>query len=480
MRALALAALFSVAIATACSSPGSDEGSSGAALESAAGPLAISEIAIMQTLKVSLVRNGAAVARTLPVVAGRDALLRVYADPAGASPQAVTATLQLTGPDGVAFPALTDVKTLSAASTDATGNSTFNFFVPGSSLPVGVKYSVTLALAGQQPFARFPAAGQTAAMGLNAPEQLKVVLVPVKYMADGSGRLPDTSPEQIERYRRTLYAMYPVANIDLTVRAPVSFSTAITASGGGFGTLLRSMVQLRAQDGASLDTYYYGAFMPKATYSEYCASGCTTGLSGVLTNPSNTQRASVGVGFTGDSAARTMAHEIGHAHGRRHSPCGGAAGADPSFPNPGGGIGTWGYDNIRHVLLDPARAKDVMSYCEPRWPSDYTYAALFSRITRVNEAAGVDDNRPKRAFRIFDLAADGTLSRGERIELPDAQEGEEERAVTYEDSTGNVIARSTAHITRYDHLDGGYLLVPEESDYCARISVDGYGYAPWN
>ena len=99
MRSSAFTALLSMAL-VACSSAQDDGGDfDEAALAAAQGPLQISSIALLQTLKVPVVENGAPAPRTVPAVAGRDALVRVYVQPtAGVGPQAVTATLQLTAP----------------------------------------------------------------------------------------------------------------------------------------------------------------------------------------------------------------------------------------------------------------------------------------------------------------------------------------------------------------------------------------------
>ena len=49
---------------------------------------------------------------------------------------------------------------------------------------------------------------------------LKVVIVPVKYNADGSGRTPDVSAAQLARYKQMFMARYPAAEVDVTARAP--------------------------------------------------------------------------------------------------------------------------------------------------------------------------------------------------------------------------------------------------------------------
>ncbi len=451
--------------------------------------LTITEVAIFQAVKISLVKQGTRVAqRNAPIVAGREALVRAYVTPvAGAATKPVTAVLTLTALDGTVFPVVSDTKTLSAASTDASSASTFNFQVPKTSLPVGVKISIALTEAsapvvanGVKNDARWPADGTSDVLGAaNSGPQLKIVLVPVQYMADTSGRLPDTTPAQVERYRQMMYAMYPVANVDISVHAPLQWTKAISANGTGFGTVLQGVINLRETDGVGDYVYYWGSFTPSSTFSSYCQGGCVTGLSGVLDDPrDSTARASVGVGFSGDSSASTMAHELGHAHGRSHSPCGGASNTDPQFPYPGGIIGSWGYDLRTKALVSPSTGKDLMGYCTPEWISDYTYSALFDRVRYVNNAKAVStavstqtrDFVAPKSYRFVQVAADGSLSWGEPVVLR-AQPYAEPHEVTFEAQSGAPVSTATAHYYKYDHLPGGFLIVPEGPSQFARMSV---------
>ena len=68
---------------------------------------------------------------------------------------------------------------------------------------------------------------------------------------------------------------------------------------------------------------------------------------------------------------------------------GGATGPDPSFPHPGGSIGVWGYDfRDGGSLVLPSRL-DVMSYCAPRWISDYHFTnALSFRLSEAEPDPG--------------------------------------------------------------------------------------------
>ena len=73
-------------------------------------------------------------------------------------------------------------------------------------------------------------------------------------------------------------------------------------------------------------------------------------------------------------SATTIAHELGHNMSLYHAPCGGAGGPDSSYPYPDGSIGTWGYDfRDGGRLVHPRVGRDLMTYCSPRWISDYSF-----------------------------------------------------------------------------------------------------------
>ncbi|MEZ4586855.1 MAG: CARDB domain-containing protein [Gemmatimonadales bacterium] len=58
---------------------------------------------------------------------------------------------------------------------------------------------------------------------------------------------------------------------------------------------------------------------------------------------------------------------------RHHGPlraCGGVASPDPSYPYAGAKIGVWGLDLSTLALKSPATYVDLMSYCSPEWVSD--------------------------------------------------------------------------------------------------------------
>ena len=448
--------------------------------------LVVSEVAVFQSVKVSVAKSGAKNAtRVAPVVAKRDALVRVYVTlGAGYTPKAITAELKLSS-GGTAFPILTDTKTLSATSTEADLATTFDFSVPGASLPSGVTYSVALTdptLPGARDAApsdaRYPKDGSLEALDAKSSgDQLKVKLVPFQYNADGSGRLPDTSAAQLENYRKAIYGRYPAAAVDITVRAPHAFSGAIDSSGNGFGAALQELVALRQQDNVADDVYYMGVFAPAADFNTFCGNGCVVGLSGIGNDPSDAAvRASVGEGFTGYEAGLTAAHEIGHAHGRYHAPCGGAAGPDPNFPYAGGGDGAWGYSLNTKGLLDPAQYKDMMGYCTPGWISDYNYNKLFVRMASVNHAPRVVGGWTEpRAYRFLSVKPDGSVAWGQSTLMRQEPRGRE-HAVTYYAANGAPLATVTGHFYEYGDLAGGFMLVPEAPPAMVRTTIASFPF----
>ena len=324
--------------------------------------ITLTGVELFQSVEIPLMQGGtASPPGAAPVVAARDAMVRVYAAPTGGA-VTVTAEIEL-GSVGGPTTTLRATQTIDAPSTTADPTSTFNLLVPAASVTPDAQYRVRLvapdgtpAATGVMHDARYPRDGSTAPLGAQDDMGgVELVLVPVRYNYDGSGRLPDTSAAQLDLFRSLLLAVYPLSQVTITVRDPIDWSDGPQLFTGNFdfGQLNRYLQDLKTTDGAPSASYYYALVQPGPTFSAYCGGSCTTGQSFVVGNPADgDQRVGGGMGYSGERWAWTLAHELGHMHGRSHAPCN-VGSSDPSYPYGGGAIGVWGYDPRADAYFDP-------------------------------------------------------------------------------------------------------------------------------
>ena len=299
----------------------------------------------------------------VPLVAGEDALLRVFV----MTGSGVTASMPPVRArfyqgerevhsvwiDGSSQPV---PQTMAEGDLDATANTV----VPGSTLVPGTEMVLdvdpdgtldpSLGIGG-----RLPEEGRMA-LNIRSMPDFDVTAVPFLWAAD-----PDSSGFKAtigltadhEAFYETREWL-PVAEMNATVREPVLVDYDPKEN---MHLVLRDVALLLVADGAS--GYYMGVPPWKAE--------------GVLGIAHFDSRASVSR-FEGN----TIAHEFGHNFWLRHAPCGGPAGADGEYPHSGGRIGAWGYDFRDGTLVDPDVFTDLMTYCRTNdWISDYSFTKAF-------------------------------------------------------------------------------------------------------
>lgn len=463
----------------------------------------VKDVAVFQGVKVPVVEKGAVYDGkvTAPVVADRPGIVRVYVDTDSSfKKQKVTAELRLVGPDGTAFPTIRETKSIDGESAEEDPDTTFNLEFPATSFPEGVSFQVWLtsttgvhAEDADVNDARYPQDGTLwQDLGAEPAGKLKIVLVPMIYEADGSNRAPTTDEKQLDIYKKTLMARYPTSEVELTLHKPVKYDQEISGrNGASWSAVLSTIRELRYADRVDEDVYYYGSFMPTKSFSTYCVGGCIAGLSTVAEDyKQDTLRASVGVGYPGQDAADTLAHEVGHAHGREHAPCGNPDGVDPKFPYEDAELGSWGYDIFTKDFFSPKESHDMMAYCPNEWVSDYTYNALFKRIRNINKwmatkSKGDEDARvvggssvstPKEledGYSVASLDGDGN-AKWERDTFRPVTGGIT-KAATVIGHAGETLRKTTAHFFPYDHIPGGLLFVPRRANESFKhISLEGY------
>lgn len=464
-------------VAAACGSSSRGGGKSDLRLPA---DLRITEVAVYQGVKVTVAKEGAAVERgTVPLVANRAALVRVFVAPeAGFVPRELVCELR------VGTRTFTDTRVIDGATTESGLDSSFHFAVPADALTADAAFTATLRdpLVAPQPMdtmsqARFPSDGMPSPLGLVVTDAVRVVLVPVRYTGDGSGRLPDTSDTQLALYRQWMNDVYPASSIELTLHDPIDYATGFTVN--SFDDLNEDLVQLRRADGAPQDVYYYALVAPARSFASYCGNGCVTGLSFLVTDVQDAQiRVGTGIGFTGSDSAETMVHEVGHAHGRQHAPCD-VTDADPRYPHRNGVTSVWGWSAGREVLVPPTAA-DFMGYCENVWVSDYTFTALYTRISalatlvgRTGQSAPLEASGAPTRYRFVRVAADGTLRWGREVTLRGAPG--EARPFAWVDGAGATVGEGSARFVAHGHGGGGSMLVPVEAapPRARGLSIDG-------
>lgn len=443
-----------------------------AAMVGAAG-VSITEVAIYQGLKRDLMLSGAPAEGGVPLIAGRDGVVRVfYTTDEGYAGGEVVGRLEIDGADPIEVSG-----TLRPASTDGDVSSTLNFTVPGSLVGETFGYRVSIleeSTAADNAAARWPAEGAQDVAIEGAKNTLRVVFAPVRYDFDGSGRLPDLSEATLESYRARLQQLFPVSGVEVSVREPMAWDQEISPNGDGWNEIIARLIDLRAEDGAPDDAYYYGLFNPTETLAQFCSQGCLLGATLLNDGPPEegevALRLALGLGFP-DYAADTIPHELGHAHGRKHADCG--SGIDPlsidhDYPYEEGLIGEWGLDPATLQLYPPTVTTDIMSYCPVQWVSDYTYRGLFERGAQVNLPRWLEASARKR---VAVVSIDGKRASwsGTRSVSSDLRGRRAPATLVKSHATRESV---DAVFYPFDHLPGGIALLPVGDANVDAIELD--------
>jgi hypothetical protein len=308
---------------------------------------------------------------SVPLVAGRDAYLRVFglANQTNSAQPPIRVRLYNGAVQVQTYTIAAPSAGVPTAVTEGTLASSWNVLVPGALVQPGLRVLADVDPAGtigetDEANNRFPVSGTPVGIDVRALPTFQIRFVPI--LQQVNGLQGDVSDVNKESFLTDLKVKLPVGAYAADVRAPYTTTAAALESGnanGAWSTILSEVLALRSADASS--SYYYGVV--RTSYS-----------SGVA-----------GMGYVGGSArtaigwdllpggSSIMAHEVGHNMGRQHAPCGGAGSPDPSFPYSGGQIGGWGL-NLTSLLLKAPTTADVMGYCHPDWISDYNWSAMVS------------------------------------------------------------------------------------------------------
>ncbi|MBI4544536.1 MAG: Ig-like domain-containing protein [Gemmatimonadetes bacterium] len=342
------------------------------ATASASGLTAVSFTATAATLNLRieamyLTQSAQTRSGSVPLVKDRDGYLRVFVTASESNTVAPTVRVRFYSSGN-----LVDTRTISAPGASVPTSvseepltTSWNVAVPASLIQPNLSILADVDPANtvsetNETDNNFPTSGTPLAMDVRTAATFSVRFVPV-----ANGNLTgDVSTTNKARFIDFAQKIFPLPGNDTDVRAVYSTNQPplqANDANGAWGRLIDEIEALRVAEGTS--RFYYGVV--KVSYS--------AGVAGVGFVPGRT---SLGWDFldTGD-AAGVAAHEWGHNFNRGHAPCGDPSTVDSLYPYAAARIGIFGVD-VATTTLKPDTMKDVMSYCDPQWISDYTYRGV--------------------------------------------------------------------------------------------------------
>ena len=453
----------------ACVSGAGADGCSGAALG-----ITLNEVDVYQTVKVPVMASGAEVTtdkRTTDVVTGRQTMFRLSVTvDSGFVARQLSARINVN--NGTTATQYFVKQSVSKSSVETDSTTTFQVYVPAEQITVDTQYSAELVECGtgtgQAGSARFPATGDIE-LGTRHTGGLKVTVIPLQ----ANNKLPDTSDAALAVYGQTLMAMYPIDSITFTVGSTVTIDYPID-----WEAALDTMRAKRKTDSPAADVYYFGMLKPQDTFNQFCGQGCTAGIGYVTDAATASYRAAMGVAYADRISGITMAHEIGHNHGRNHAPCvppgSSISGVDPNYPFTDGRTGIIGYDFRSKSLLSD-KGTDLMGYCDNVWLSEYTYDGIMERVATVNGAKSeIIDSAALQTWRVLLVGGSKGARWGIPISTPSLPEGTPVSARVY-DSAGNFLQQVSAYRTAVSDSSAASIMVPEPKSDWAGVDVGGSG-----
>lgn len=416
----------------------------------------IESVAFYQVTEKVLLEDGVEVGDDVVSVAqGRDAVLRVFLSPADTYEERDLSVRAYIYQGDALVDAVIVTQNFKKEGSFSDLDSSFNLPIRGSAIGPDLAIAVEVLEATEE--ADYPGI-----QGRNSwPEEsaysikttptgpLKIVMVPIEYNADNSGRLPNTDEDEMERFRQAFYGQYPADEVQIRVVEPQGTDIGIR---NGWSALLNEVTGLRAAVGAEDDEYVYGLFSPGED-----PTGGTAGLCWVGYGPSD-PGTKVCIGLSG--SPDTAVHEVGHAHGREHSPGCGAGSPDPEYPESDGTLGSRAFDTTGNRMFEAATTYDFMSYCGPTWTGAHTWEMLVERVNSVNSIYGAYMQTDEYLTFVQDERGETTLLGQQWLSEPAGL------AVRVEllDDAGHVLYQVSGRSIPMDHAQGAMVRIIEPID----------------
>ncbi len=351
---------------------------------------------------------------TVPLVAGRDGLLRVFATSDVVNSWGIEGHVTVfTGPGQWEGSMTAPEGGIGLEVEESRLDSSFNMQIPGEQLGPGSTVLIRLTPDSDANLTQASQLVTSLTPDVREVPPLDVKIVPIQYgwhknsvandaVAEFSRDLVERDSEDQLRFTRQFL---PISELKLSLREPY-ITFADTTQEGGVG-ILNEVQLLRHVEAGGTDQYYHGLL----SFPNF--SGPGWGFGGIAANiPAYTALTishSTDGSFGGDRFGETFAHELGHDVNLRHAPGCGAGGADWDYPHEDATIGVWGYDVTAGASgLKPPGIFDYMSYCDPTWVSDYYFEKSLDHLSRPGRGAQASISRT-RTLVLWGGIANGNL-----------------------------------------------------------------------
>lgn len=308
-----------------------------------------------------------------PIIAGEDALLRVFltADSGGANLPPIRArfysgarlahSVELPG-SSVPIPTEVDEGNLSRSA---------NARIPGKVLQPGLEMVIEIDPASTLDPAlgipkRIPEEGR-APVDIRQVPLLELTAIPFLYTENPDSTVLEYANDlntETGVFRKAA-ALLPIVDIDVAIHDPVWTTSRFVAD------MLRETEAIRVLEGRA---GYYMGLMTRV-------DGGVQGQASYFGSPT----------FVSHVDPVTIAHELGHSMSLMHTKCGDPPPARPDekYPWADGSIGAWGYDFAAEEVIPP-HASDVMGYCGLNWISTYHIGKALRHRVEVEVTWGAD------------------------------------------------------------------------------------------
>jgi hypothetical protein len=337
-------------------------------------------IDVAYIVQVAQARDG-----SVPLVAGRDGYVRVFA--VGSEARAAAPSVRVRLYHGAAevanylLPA--GSQTVVTAVDQGNASTSWNMRIPGNLIRPGLRMLAQVDAAdaveeSSETDNFYPTTGEPQAITVHELPPLQLTVVPIHQTSNG--RTGNVTPANLESFLSLTRKLHPIGELEVSLRAPyTTLAEPFDAEGNVWSRVVSELEAVRQVE-AGDPAYYYGVVNPP--YEGGGVVGIANGI------PSRT---SLGWDRFPD-APETMAHELGHNFGRRHAPCGGAGGSDPDYPYTLGLLGVYGMDVATGEIKPPNSFTDIMGYCESSWwISDYTFENVLNYRLANDQLPGASD-----------------------------------------------------------------------------------------